>query len=455
MTGARPPEPPPAAASPAPASPGGPLPARVQAAIRAQQDASERLIGWIQLAVVTVFAALYAASPKTFAADAAFAPVPWALGVYMLFTVVRLALAYRGKVGPAVLYGSILLDMALLLGLIWSFHLQYQQPPSFYLKSPTLLYVFIFIALRALRFEARYVVAAGVVAAVGWFGLVAYAVHATHGEMVTRDYVHYMTHNAILIGAEFDKILSILLVTAIVAAAIARARGLLVRAVAEGQAARELSRFFAPEVAQRITGADEAVAAGTGQAREAAILFCDIRGFSRFAGTTAPGEVIAMLAGYQRRMVPIVRANGGTIDKFLGDGIMATFGATADSATYAADALRAVDGLMAEAARWNDERAARGLAELRIGAAVASGRIVFGAVGDETRLEYTVIGDAVNRAAKLEKATKEQKVRALTTRECYAAALAQGYAPDGEKRVRDARTVDGLDGPVDLVVLAE
>ena len=450
MTGA----PPPVPHSSAPQSPSV-LPARVQAAIRAQQDASERLIGWIQLAIVSVFAVLYAASPKTFAADAAFAPVPWALGIYMLFTVARLALAYRGKVGPAVLYGSILLDMALLLGLIWSFHLQYQQPPSFYLKSPTLLYAFIFIALRALRFEARYVVAAGVVAALGWFGLVAYAVHATHGDMVTRDYVHYMTHNAILIGAEFDKMLSILLVTAIVAAAIARARGLLVRAVSEGQAARELSRFFAPEVAQHITGAEEAVAAGTGQAREAAILFCDIRDFSRFAETTAPGEVIAMLAGYQRRMVPVVRANGGTIDKFMGDGIMATFGATADSATYAADALRAVDGIMAEAARWNAERAERGLVELRIGAAVASGRIVFGAVGDETRLEYTVIGDAVNRAAKLEKATKEQKVRALTTRETYSAALSQGYAPAGEARLRDARTVDGLDGPVDLVVLAE
>ncbi len=426
----------------------------MQAAIRSQQDASERLIGWIQLAIVTVFAVLYAASPKTFAAETTFAPVPWALGIYVLFTVARLALAYRGKVGPAVLYGSILLDMALLLGLIWSFHLQYQQPPSFYLKSPTLLYVFIFIALRALRFEARYVVAAGLAAAVGWLGLVVYAVGATQGDMVTRDYIHYMTHNAILIGAEFDKVLSILLVTAILAAAIARARSLLVRAVSEGQAARELSRFFAPEIARRIAGAEETAAAGIGQAREAAILFCDIRNFSGFAETTAPDDVIAMLAGYQRRMVPILQRNGGTIDKFLGDGIMATFGATAPSATHAADALRAVDELMEAAAEWRAERAARGLPELRIGAAVASGRIVFGAVGDETRLEYTVIGDAVNRAAKLEKATKDQKVRALTTRETYAAALAQGYAPAEGKPRRAACTVDGIDGPVDLVVMA-
>jgi len=89
--------------------------------------------------------------------------------------------------GPPVLYLSIVLDMCLLLGLIWSFRLQYQQPPSFCLKSPTLLYVFIFIALRALRFEARYVVAAGLVAAAGWTGLASYAVYTTGTEMVTRD----------------------------------------------------------------------------------------------------------------------------------------------------------------------------------------------------------------------------------------------------------------------------
>jgi adenylate cyclase len=104
---------------------------------------------------VVIFGLLYAASPKTFAADADFAPVPWALGIYFVFTIIRLLLAYRGSVGPLMLYTSIVLDMCLLLGLIWSFHLQYQPPPSFYLKSPTLLYVFIFIALRALRFEAR------------------------------------------------------------------------------------------------------------------------------------------------------------------------------------------------------------------------------------------------------------------------------------------------------------
>ena len=352
------------------------------------------------------------------------------------------------------LYTSIVLDMCLLLGLIWSFHLQYQQPRSFYLKSPTLLYVFIFIALRALRFEARYVVAAGLVAAAGWTGLASYAIYTTGTEMVTRDYVYYMTNNAVLVGAEFDKIISILLVTAIIAVAINRAWNLLNRSVTEGQAAQDLSRFFSPEIADQITASEEAVSAGSGQTREAAILFCDIRGFTSFSNTHQPNEVIAMLADYQHQIVPILQKHGGTIDKFMGDGIMVTFGAALPTETFAADALRAVDELMLGADLWNAGRVAAGEPELRVGAAVASGRLIFGAVGDASRLEYTVIGDAVNLAAKLEKATKDQKVRAHTTRETYETALAPGYAPPDTKDQRAACAVDGVEAPRAAPVLA-
>ncbi|HVG82015.1 MAG TPA: adenylate/guanylate cyclase domain-containing protein, partial [Methylomirabilota bacterium] len=302
------------------------LPERVERAVREQQDASEALIGWIQLAVVVTFAALYAISPKTFAADAPFRPVPWAIGIYFLFTVARLALAYRMRLPAWLLTLSILIDMALLFGLIWSFHLQYGQPPSFYLKAPTLLYVFIFIAMRALRFEAKYVVFAGLAAALGWLAMVLYVIYAEPGNsMVTRNYVQYLTSNSLLLGAEFDKVISILVVTAILALAIRRARALLTRAVAEGAAARELSRFFSPEIAQRITGAEIEIAAGDGELREAAILMLDIRGFTRYAATIPPAEVVGMLAEYQARMVAIIRAHDGAVDKFLGDGIMATF----------------------------------------------------------------------------------------------------------------------------------
>ena len=163
--------------------------------------------------------------------------------------------------------------------------------------------------------------------------------------------------------------------------------------------------------------------------------------------------MIAILADYQHQIVPILQTHGGTIDKFMGDGIMVTFGAALQTETFAADGLRAVDDRMRGADDWNAGRNARGEPELRVGAAVVSGRLIFGAAGDESRFEYTVIGDAVNLAAKLEKATKDQKVRAHATRETNETALAQGYAPLDTKDQRADQAVDGVDAPMDLVVL--
>lgn len=432
------------------------LPERVKLAIRHQQDAGEIVIGWVQLAVVTMFAVLYTVSPKTFSSDAGFEPVPWALAAYFLFTVIRLWASHRSRLPHWLLALSVVVDMSLLLGTIWSFHIQYEQPPSFYLKVPTLLYVFIFIALRALRFEARYVVLAGVVAAVGWLVMVSYAVYSGAGQgMVTRDYVYYMTSNSILLGAEFDKVITILVVTAILAVALMRARRLLVRAVTEGTAAEDLSRFFAPEIAKQITASETQVTAGEGVTRDAAILMVDVRGFTGLAAHMPANDLITLLAAYQGRMVPVIQRHGGTIDKFMGDGIMATFGAAVGSDCYAADALRCVDEIMEEALTWGRERERDGEVALGIGAAVATGRIIFGAVGDETRLEYTVIGDAVNMTAKLEKHTKEEKVRALATEQAYETACAQGYEPPRPPVRLRGHQLMGVDGTSDLVVLAK
>jgi adenylate cyclase len=108
---------------------------------------------------------------------------------------------------------------------------------------------------------------------------------------------------------------------------------------------------------------------------------------------------------------------------------------------------------MGVAAEWSAEQAALGRSSLAVNGALASGRIVAGAVGDATRLEYTVIGEAVNLSAKLEKHNKVQGCRALALKETYDAACAQGYQPRVEHRVLSGVSVGGVGVPVDLIAM--
>ena len=388
------------------------LPARVREVIAREQDWSEILIGWIQLGVVFTFAGLYFLSPKPIGANPMFTAEPWVLAGYVLFTLVRLGLAYRRQLPNWLLYVSVVMDMALLLALIWSFHLKYEQPASFYLKVPTLLYVFIFIALRALRFEVRYVLIAGGVAAPGWLLMVLYVVKVDPANpMITRNYVEYMTSNSVLLGAEFDKVISILMVTAILAVAIARARRLLVDSVVEGSAARELSKFVPDEVARQAKAGEERMQAGQGEVREATILFTDIEAFTTISETMTPTELIATLNDYFAVVTTPIIEHGGVINQFQGDAILATFNLPEALPDHAAKALRAALSIQAAL---RDRHFGAGV-DLRSRVGINSGEIVGGLVGTGDRLGYTVHGDEVNLAARLEQMNKDYGTRIIVS----------------------------------------
>jgi len=428
------------------------LPARVRFEIDRREAAAERLIGWVQLAFVVFFVTLYTIAPRAEgSAGATF--VPATLAAYMVFTLFRLALSYRVTLPGWFLILSMIVDVALLCGLIFSFHIQYGQPAAFYLKAPTMIYLFIFIALRSLRFDPRYVLLSGLIAVGGWVFMVGYALWADMGEMyITRNYVEYLTSNAILIGAEVDKAITLLGVTLILSFAQYRARSVFFDAIRSHSAAEDLSQFFAPEVARTITAAETLPGAGTSEQRDAAILFVDVRSFSKTAATLPPQAVMQVLALYQQTAQDVIARHNGRIDKFMGDGILATFGSVEPSVTFAADALLAatevigaLDALDCAALGWPGE--------FRTGAGVASGRVTVGVVGGGGRLEFTVIGHAVNLASKLETANKDQRTRALTDLATLHLAQAQGR-PQQDLPLRPATRILGLPQPVDLVVLA-
>ncbi|MBI3375435.1 MAG: adenylate/guanylate cyclase domain-containing protein [Betaproteobacteria bacterium] len=432
------------------------LPARVGRALADLRRKSEILIGWVQAALISVLGTLYFVAPSTSPSDAVFRPVPWALGIYGAFTVLRLVLAYRDRLSLAFKIVSVLVDVSMLMVTIWSFHIEYSQPAAFYLKAPTLLYVFIFIVLRALTITPGYVLFTGLTAAAGWLALLGYALAEPGGAaLVTHNYVEYMNSTRILIGGEIDRVLSILIVTLVLSVSVARARQLLFGAVGDHAAVSQLSRFFSPEIAERLSRADELLHPGDGEQREAAAMFIDLRGFTKLAAVMRPADLIDLLREYQRIAVPIIHQNHGSIATFLGDGIMVTFGATRPTATHCADAMRCGERLLNALSGWCMDREARGLPAPGVGIGADAGTVTCGVIGDEGRLEYAIIGDPVNRAAKLQNQTKLEGVLGLASLACRDRAIAQGYVPADSQRVLANREVAGVSGPMSLVVLGE
>lgn len=425
------------------------LPARVERVIQAERARSEILTGWVQAVLIAFLSLLYWLSPSTSPTDAIVRPVQVAILAYALFTMLRLWLAYTGRLSPWLCAASVVIDMALLTITIWGFHVEYGQPAAFYLKAPTFAYFFIFIALRTLSFSPGYVLLAGASAATGWLCLLLYALNEPGGmELVTRDYVDYMTAAKILVGGEVDKIVSLLLVAGLLAIAVSRSQQLLKHAAADEAATAQLVRYFPAEVAQQLIEADELLSPGQGESREAAVMFIDLRGFTRLAAQLSPTELLALVGDFQRTAVPIISRHGGAIITYLGDGIMVTFGAARPSQTYAADALRCAQALVEGVGDW---AVSNQTPDMGIGIEV--GQVVCGTVGEEGKLEYAVLGDPVNRAAKLQVHTKVVGVHALTTRFALEMARAQGYQGQHYQLLGDDQRVTGVDTPLELAAI--
>jgi adenylate cyclase len=430
------------------------LPARVLRAIEAQGERSDILTGWVQAIIIAILATLYFVAPSTSPADVIFRPAPWAIGIYAAFTALRLRLAYKGYRPHWLRASSVIVDMALLTVTIWGFHIEYGQPAAFYLKAPTFAYFFIFIALRTLSFSPATVLLAGACAALGWLALLLYALGAPGGmALVTRDYVEYMTAARILIGGEVDKIVSLLLVSGLLALAVSRSRQLLEQAAAVQSAVAQMVRYFPPEVAEQLIWADELMKPGQGEAREAAAMFIDLRGFTRLSETLTPRALIALVGEFQHLAVPVIQRHRGAIITYLGDGIMVAFGAVRATNTYAADALRCTEALVDAVGRWVAESCARGDCTPEVGIGVDVGTVICGTIGEEGKLEYAVLGEPVNHAAKLQAHTKETGVRALTTRIALDTAMAQGYADARCRALPGGHRVAGVDAPLELVAI--
>ncbi len=168
----------------------------------------------------------------------------------------------------------------------------------------------------------------------------------------------------------------------------------------EGIVRSNFERYFAPQLAARIAGSPEALKLG-GDKRPVAVLFSDIRGFTALSETMNPDAMASLLTEYFTEMVECVFRHGGTLDKFIGDAVMAQWGAPIGSPDDADEAMAAALEMMAELRKLNTRWAAEGRPTVQIGIGLNYGEVFAGNIGSERRLEFTVIGDTVNTASRL------------------------------------------------------
>ena len=334
---------------------------------------------------------------------------PWLISLHA--TAVAYELALRAVIGrwidarrePAAVlrYLNALLETSIPTALLWIANRL--MGPQDALSSPAFLLYFFFILLSILRLDARLCLFTGLVAAVENFLFASAVISNLAPESELSFWRLPMFH--------FNRSLA-LFFAGLVAGLLARqikhqVEVSLSTVVERDRAVRIFGQHVSPQIAAKLL--HQPVELG-GELRNVCVMFLDIRDFSSYAASARPESVMAYLNTLFDFMIEVVNSHQGVVNKFLGDGFMAVFGAPiddADQCEHAVDASREI------LQRLDQLNAAGKIHPTRVGIGVHMGEAVAGNVGSSDRKEYTIIGDVVNLASRLEQATKEFRARLL------------------------------------------
>ena len=295
-----------------------------------------------------------------------------------------------------------------------------EYPTAFVYRFGPFIYFFIILATATLAYSWRTVWAMGQWVAITWIaGAVGVyylgisfpewtnIIREAFGNTTTQDTLvaDYLDPNSVQFGQRIQEIIFFIVVAAILAAKGFRSNLLLMQQADIAAERANLSRYFPPNTVESLASSDENVGAVKNQ--EVAVLFTDIVGFTKFAETNPAEEVLELLKDYNSIVEKAVFDHGGTLEKYIGDGVMATFGRPESSPDDALNALKASGQIMQEMGRFSAGRVEMGKEPIQVSIGSHFGPVIMGDIGPDRRMEFAVIGDTVNVASRLEASTRE------------------------------------------------
>ncbi len=383
-------------------------------------------------------------------------PAVWYwLGLIAVFVAVGWAqylIATRRWFRDWMVYAFVAFDTALLV-----FTLIYPNPlnppdlpPQMALRFGNSAYLFIVTGALAMTLRPALILWGGVCGAVFWGAAIFWLATLPGAVLETGDGESFVSllgnPHFVDITVQIQFAAVFLIVSALVAAGSAAARRLVVRETAAARRAANLSRYLPAEAVSELAERDAPF--GVEREAAAAVLFTDIVGFTALAERLGPKAAIGLLREAQALVATAVAEAHGVLDKFIGDGAMATFGAfpmleTEGRAPPAARAFAAARRIAADAEAWSRAREARGEAPARLVVGLHCGPVLLGEVGAAQRMEFAVVGDTVNVASRLEHLCRALDLSVAVSEEAMAAA---GW-PEGPERI-GTETLRGRAEPV-------
>ncbi|HUI27672.1 MAG TPA: adenylate/guanylate cyclase domain-containing protein, partial [Candidatus Kryptonia bacterium] len=386
---------------------------------------------------------------------------------FAVLGIAPLALRRAGLDAPWQRYLFPMLDMALLTITVIVPNPLSQRPalpPPLRLRLGNELYYFVFLTASMLTYSPGVVLWTGVCAAAGWsvatmwvvmlpdtFAILRRSQWATltHEQTVATMLNPHFVH----LGIWGRQVVLLLVVAGSLAAIVWRVRRLVLRQIEVERQRTNLSRYFSPNMVEELAGSDEPLR--TTRTQSVAVLFVDIVGFTSLSENQSPEAVIQLLRQFHGLIARTVFEHDGTLDKYLGDGALVTFGTPRVGSHDAGNALACARAILLAVGSWNEARARRAEAPIRIGIGVHYGPAVLGDIGDEHRLEFAVIGDTVNVASRLQDLTRIVGANAIVSQDLVDAVRAGGASAELAGLIEIApQTIRGRDGTLRVWTLS-